>query len=185
MVSHTTLYFLLLNFFLQSNQRNFNMTDMSCANPVFSIVCHPSYDNVIKRAKQLEDRFDKMVEQFPCQVRALMEAYTKQTVLIESTKIDSVSTAPISKQGKLNEYYNNDRLELISCMEKKLNKLPNPNNDVNWNALQLMKNWYFKNKHFPYPSEKEVKQMSIEGNIPVTTVETWFYFQRLCGIVER
>lgn len=152
-------------------------------NPVFSIVCHDAYDNVVNRAKSLENRFDKMIQEqvwYSSEVKALLVKYVNETIVLESMKLDSVISASMMELENINEHYNNRRLNLISRMEEKLNDFTNPRH-VNWSALDLMEMWYAKNKHFPYPTEKDVIQISKDGGIPRKSVETWFYYKRLCA----
>ena len=70
-------------------------------------------------------------------------------------------------------------------MEERLSDLQNQNNscdlskDVNWKAVRLMQDWYNAHEHYPYPSIKEVKELSKKGNIATNDVETWFQFERI------
>jgi hypothetical protein len=56
-------------------------------------------------------------------------------------------------------------------MEERLHVLENQNKtpylckDVNWKAFTLMQVWFNKNIHHPYPSNKDIQEISKNGNI--------------------
>ena len=154
-------------------------------NPVFNIVCDSSFDLVMRRSQCLEMNFHRMETLFPSEVQDLLRYYHKITADIEMDKLTAVMNSTKEHYQRLNNHYNHQRHRLIRTMEERLHVLENQNKtpylckDVNWKAFTLMQVWFNKNIHHPYPSNKDIQEISKNGNISEGDVLTWFRFERI------
>lgn len=155
-------------------------------NPVFNIVCDSSFDRVMRRSQCLEMNFHRMETLFPSdlEIQDLLRHYHKITADIEMDKLTAVMNSTKEHYQMLNNHYNHQRYRLIRAMEARLHVLENQNKtpyqckDVNWKAFTLMQVWFNKHIHHPYPSNKDIQEISKNGNISEGDVLTWFQFER-------
>ncbi|XP_052069383.1 uncharacterized protein LOC127708524 [Mytilus californianus] len=159
------------------------MSDM-LYNPVFGIICSSSYDRVTRSSERLEAYFDELKSEYP-EVEQLSEHYHKVTAQIEMDKLSAVISSPVIHHSRLNNHFNQQRQQLMTYYTERLADIGNQkaktdvNKDVNWIAVKLMKEWFDKNEHSPYPTKKDVNHISMVGNITDKDIETWFMFERI------
>ncbi|VDI40986.1 Hypothetical predicted protein [Mytilus galloprovincialis] len=154
-------------------------------NPVFGIICSSSYDRVTRSSERLEAYFDVLKSDYP-EVEKLCEHYHKLTAQIEMDKLSAVISSPVVHHSRLNNHFNQQRQQLMTYFTESLADIENQksktdviNKDVNWTAVELMKDWFDKNEHRPFPKKKDIKQISMLGNITVKDIKTWFMFERI------
>ncbi|XP_063446775.1 uncharacterized protein LOC134726304 [Mytilus trossulus] len=153
-------------------------------NPVFGIICSSSYDRVTRSSERLEAYFDVFKSDYP-EVEKLCDHYHKLTAQIELDKLSAVINSPVVHHSRLNNHFNQQRQQLMTYYTERLADIEKSktgvitDKDVNWTAVELMKDWFDKNEHRPYPKKKDIQQISMLGNISVKDIRTWFMFERI------
>lgn len=171
-----------------------NANEANCirGNPVYSIICDPSYDDVVDMASILENKLEEMKSRFPRNqaVENLLNIYYKHT-FNEMDKLSTVIITPVAEQRGISEHYNFQRKRFIINANKKLKKIEgtskskfiecrDENVDYNdYRVSEVMTDWYDKHEAYPYPTEKDVRAFSEHGNISTKSVEAWFSYERL------
>ncbi|XP_060062425.1 uncharacterized protein LOC132542988 [Ylistrum balloti] len=147
--------------------------------------------DVFAREQDLQERFNRLTDKFPEDVKQLSSFYRYQAALVETERFRSLHMQkyPSDYQRSLNLHYDSQLHQIMTRVEQSLTLLEESMNKcssrvikprplLSKKSVRVMEEWYDNHLEHPYPTASTVELLADKGKISTEQVKKWFANKR-------
>ncbi|XP_033751642.1 uncharacterized protein LOC117335626 [Pecten maximus] len=148
--------------------------------------------DVFNREQDLQERFNRLTDNFPEDVKQLSSFYRYQAALVETERFRSLHTQNYAAdyQRSLNLHYDSQLHQIMTRVEQSLilleessinkcsSRVIKPRPLLSKKSIKVMEEWYENHLEHPYPTASTVELLAERGKITTEQVKKWFANKR-------